>query len=43
MVTKEETVGGGKDKQGDGIVIYTLLCLVEITNKDLLYSTEKST
>ena len=42
MVTKGEIKG--KDKPGDiGIDIYTLLCIKQMTNKNLLYSTGNST
>ena len=34
---------GGRDKLGDWIDIYTLLCIKQITSKNLLYSTGKST
>ena len=35
--------GGGGINWEIGIDIYTLLCIKQITNKDLLYSTKKST
>ena len=41
MVTKVEMLGG-RINQEFGISTYTLLCIKEITNKVLLYSTEKS-
>ena len=34
---------GERDKLGDGIDIYTLLYIKQITNKNLLYSTGNST
>ena len=34
---------GQRDKLGDGIDIYTLLYIKQITNKNLLYSTGNST
>ena len=41
MLTKGES--GGGDKLGDGIDVYTLLYITQITNKNLLYSTGNST
>ena len=34
---------GVKDKLGEWNLIYTVLCAEQITNKDVLYSTGKST
>ena len=42
MVTKEGRRGGGTNWE-IGIDIYTLLCIKQITNKNLLYSTGNST
>ena len=42
MVTKEETLGGGINKE-TGINRYTLLYIKEIRNNELLYSTGNST
>ena len=33
---------GGWDEAGDGIGMYTLLCIKQITNENLLYSAGKS-
>ena len=42
MVTKGETWWGGINQEV-GMNIHTLLCIRQITNKDLLYSTGNST
>lgn len=43
MVTIEETMGGKDKLGGGGTNLYTLLYITQITNKDLLHSTGKST
>ena len=42
MDTKQGKGMGMWDELGDGVDIYTFLCIKEITNENLLYSTGSS-